>query len=72
MRQDGNFKTHAVNTCSEVSVIEKQPLLLIIKGFIQINEKEQHACIRHQCRKTTVLSCRKCLINSGVDKMNYI
>ncbi len=28
--------------------------------------------IRHQCRKTTVLSCHSCLINTGVEKMNYI
>jgi hypothetical protein len=27
------------------------------------------ACIRHQCRKTTVLSCHRCLINTGVDKI---
>ncbi len=26
--------------------------------------------IRHQCRKNTVLSCHRCLINSGVEKMN--
>jgi hypothetical protein len=32
--------------------------------------------IRHQCRKTTVLSCHICLLilsfNTGVEKMNYI
>ncbi len=28
--------------------------------------------IRHQCRKTTVLGCHRCLINTGVEKMNYI
>ncbi len=26
------------------------------------------ARIRHQCRKTTVLSCHRCLINTGVEK----
>ncbi len=30
------------------------------------------ARIRCQCRKTTVLSCPRCLINTGVEKMNYI
>jgi hypothetical protein len=30
------------------------------------------ACITHQCRKMTVLSCHRCLINTGVEKMNYI
>ncbi len=24
--------------------------------------------IRHQCRKTTVLSCYRCLVNTGVEK----
>jgi hypothetical protein len=28
--------------------------------------------IRHQCRKTTVLSCKRCLIKTGVEKMNNI
>jgi hypothetical protein len=26
------------------------------------------ACIRHRCRKTTVLSCHRCLLNPGVEK----
>ncbi len=26
------------------------------------------ACIRQQCRKTAVLSCHRCLINTGVEK----
>jgi len=30
---------------------------------------EQHV-FRHQYRKTTVLSCHRCLINTGVEKMN--
>ncbi len=30
------------------------------------------AHIRHQCRKTTILSCHICLINTGVEKMNNI
>jgi hypothetical protein len=25
--------------------------------------------IRHQCRKTTVLSCHRCLINTGVENL---
>jgi hypothetical protein len=28
--------------------------------------------IRHQCRKTAVLSCHRFLINSGVEKMNKV
>ncbi len=28
--------------------------------------------IRHLCRKTAALSCHRCLINTGVEKMNYI
>jgi hypothetical protein len=30
------------------------------------------ARIGHQCRKTTVLSCHRCLINTGFEKMNSI
>ncbi len=30
------------------------------------------ARIRHQCNKTTVLSCYRCLINTGVEKMSNI
>jgi hypothetical protein len=30
------------------------------------------AHIRHLCQKTTVLSCHRYLINTGVEKMNYI
>jgi hypothetical protein len=44
-----------------------------------INNKAFNTCnlciterIRHQCSKTTVLSCHKCLINNGVVKMNNI
>jgi hypothetical protein len=32
----------------------------------------RRARIRHQCRKTTVLSCRRCLINTVIEKINYI
>jgi hypothetical protein len=28
--------------------------------------------IRHLCRKTAVLNCHRCLLNKGVEKMNYI
>jgi len=34
--------------------------------------KNGTAHIRHQCRKTTVLSCHRCLIKTGVEKMNSI
>jgi len=30
------------------------------------------AHIRHHCRKTNVLSCHRCLINTGVEKMSHI
>jgi hypothetical protein len=28
--------------------------------------------IKHQCRETTVLTCHRCLINTGVENMNNI
>ena len=30
------------------------------------------ACIRHLCRKTADLNCHRCLINTGIEKMNNI
>ncbi len=34
----------------------------------RINLCNRTAKIRHQCRKTTVLSCHRCLINTGFEK----
>ncbi len=36
------------------------------------NNCNRRAHIRHQCIKTTVLSCHRCLINTGIDKLNNI
>ncbi len=36
------------------------------------NTTYETAHIRHQCRKTTVLSFHRCLIQTGVEKMNHI
>jgi len=33
-----------------------------------LNNRTAH--IRHQCKKTAVLSCHRCLINTGVEKIN--
>jgi len=41
---------------------------LIVSQWLKINKT---AHIRHQCRKTAVLSCHRCLINTIVEK-NYI
>jgi len=41
-------------------------------GLGQMAETIEQQCVRHQCRITTVLSCHRCLINTGVEKMNYI
>ncbi len=38
-----------------------------IKLFTDLTNRR--ACIRHQCRKTAVLSCHRCLINTGVQKI---
>ncbi len=39
-------------------------------GMKNVNNRTAHNW--HQCRKTTVLSCHRCVINSGVEKTNYI
>jgi len=37
---------------------------------IQLSKQEnRRARIRHQCRRTTVLSYHRCLINTGVEKI---
>ncbi len=33
---------------------------------------DRRANIRHQCRNATVLSCYRCLINTGVEQMHNI
>ncbi len=49
-------------------------LLSIIRSLYE-EETEDYkpfnrtACIRHQCRKTTVSRCHRCLINPGVKKL---
>jgi hypothetical protein len=47
----------------------KGPVGLLRSGQVSFNRTGH---IRHQCRKTTVLSCHICLINTGVEKMNTI
>jgi hypothetical protein len=48
---------------------DKEVWLLIYAGRIAIH---RIAHIRHKCRKTTVSSCHRCLIKTGVEKMNDI
>jgi hypothetical protein len=38
------------------------------KKEVSQRRSNRTANIRHQCRKTIVLSCHRCLINSGVEK----
>ncbi len=40
--------------------------------YCKYYQNNRRAHIRHQCRKTTVLRCHRCLINTGVEKMNSI
>jgi hypothetical protein len=42
------------------------------KTLLPIVFTNRSARIRHKCRKTTVLSCHRCLINPGIEKMNNI
>ncbi len=52
-------------------------IISIFHIFISSNNVTAHfinrtAHVRHQCTKTIVLSCHRCLINSCVENMNYI
>jgi len=46
-----------------------KPIKLCNHVYLTCNRTE---LVRHHCRKTTVLSCHRCLINTGVEKMNNI
>jgi hypothetical protein len=47
-------------------------MFVVLLPKVWANDFNRTACIRHQCRKTTVLKCHRCLFNTGVEKMNYI
>jgi hypothetical protein len=54
--------------------LEDQLVVNVIKLFFFVTDKGDNrtARIRCICRKTTVLRCHRCLINTGVEKMNNI
>jgi hypothetical protein len=69
----------SARTCCSVSQIKASLYTIsLLKGLktallIALTaEFPRTACILQQCRKTTALSCRRCLINSSVEKMNNI
>ncbi len=39
--------------------------------YIALSRCNRTANIGHQCRKTTGLSCHRCQIDTGIEKMNY-
>jgi hypothetical protein len=49
-----------------------QSLSTFCKILSNITARNRTARIRHWCRKTTVLSCQRCLINTGIEKVNNI
>ncbi len=51
------------------SFIYNNTSLIYVNSFVAFNRTER---IRHQSRKTTVLNCHRCLINTGVEKKNNI
>jgi hypothetical protein len=54
---------------------QNSPILLsvaILKSIFKQGDINRAARIIYQCRKTTVLSCHRLLINTGVEKMNNI
>jgi len=61
------------------TVVKQSPQHYKVKGsspaaaaYTQNGRDDRRARIRHQCTKTTALSCHRCLINTGVEKMNII
>ncbi len=45
-------------------------ILMEQRTLKNVNNATVH--IRHQCMKTKVLSCHRCLIKTGDEKINYI
>jgi len=58
-----------VNTMISNSMVIYRDILTLAKVNTALNGTARN---RHQCRKIAVLSCHRFLINSGVEKMNYI
>ncbi len=60
------FQNIALSTLSE---LPSTKLIFVLHKDVVFNRR---AHIRHQHRKTTGFSCHRCLINTGVEKMNKI
>jgi len=58
--------------CSRLSLLLGASVFLL-GGYSKTSLKDNGTVhIRYLCRKTAVLSCHRCLINIGVEKMNCI
>ncbi len=68
-----DFITSDVDVFVREDPKETARMIFFQNHFLQRNILDNRtAHIRHQCRKTTVLSCQRCLINTGIEKMNNI
>jgi hypothetical protein len=54
------------------SIIYTSSSITLALAFTNIKAANKTAHISHLCRKTTALRCHRCLINTGVEKMNNI
>ncbi len=82
LQRSPNLYTGVEKQIKLMNVFERHPqkfLLFHLENThlerIQDLMKQYYCCnrtarTRHQCRKTTVLSCHRCLNNTGVEKMN--
>jgi hypothetical protein len=59
-----------------ISLFQSVSLPLVNMLIVLMNHFKRYlngaACIKHQCKKTTMLSCHRCNVNTGVEKMNDI
>ena len=63
-------KNSAATDDSEKICIDLESLKIkIVRAELNLKNNGT-ACIRQHCRKTTVLSSRRCLVNIGVEKMS--
>ncbi len=54
----------------QIKFVQSKMLKLQIMTLVEASNRT--ARIKHECKKTIVLNCHRCLINDGFEKMNNI
>ncbi len=68
--QSQKFISQLASFFVRVGHFDPNSILVTFLELVYVWKLNRAAHIWHQCRKTSVLSCNRCLINNGVEKMN--